>query len=188
MKTKGFTLIELMVVIGIIAILAAIAIPAYTNYTTRAKIVEALSLAHPIEEDIVEAWQEGGPNAIGTYAANLDPIQLTNPSPYILYIGIDQGNPGSSDTTNTPANGEIVITFSPNAGAAAGYSIVLTPLANVSGTVYSSLATSSSGNVIWVCSSANNQTALAMTYDSTTIPIGNLSNNMPTSMVPEYCQ
>ena len=41
---KGFTLIELMIVVAIVGILAAVAIPAYSDYTTRAKITEALSL------------------------------------------------------------------------------------------------------------------------------------------------
>ena len=42
---KGFTLIELMIVVAIVGILAAVAIPAYSDYTTRAKVTEGISLA-----------------------------------------------------------------------------------------------------------------------------------------------
>ncbi len=53
---KGFTLIELMIVVAIIGILAAIAIPAYQNYTVRAQVTEGLNLAAATETAIAESF------------------------------------------------------------------------------------------------------------------------------------
>src|SRR5690242_11930727 len=54
---KGFTLIELMIVVAIIGILAAIAIPAYQDYTVRSKITEGLNLASSAKVSVSEGFQ-----------------------------------------------------------------------------------------------------------------------------------
>lgn len=58
---KGFTLIELMIVVAIIGILAAVALPAYQDYTIRAKITEGLTLASQLKTAIAETHQARGP-------------------------------------------------------------------------------------------------------------------------------
>jgi type IV pilus assembly protein PilA len=65
---QGFTLIELMIVVAIIGILAAIAIPAYQDFTIRAKVTEGLLLAKPLKTAISEGYDSNG-LAIGVLAA-----------------------------------------------------------------------------------------------------------------------
>jgi len=60
MSQRGFTLIELMIVVAIIGILASIAIPAYQDYTIRAQVVEAFSLASELKGSIQEFRKDRG--------------------------------------------------------------------------------------------------------------------------------
>src|SRR5580700_10181899 len=69
---KGFTLIELMIVVAIIGILAAIAIPAYQDYTIRAKVTEGLNLADSAKTAVAESFQSGGVTGVTAAASSWD--------------------------------------------------------------------------------------------------------------------
>lgn len=70
---KGFTLIELMIVVAIIGILAAIAIPAYSDYTKRAKVTELVTAGSACKASVSEFFQ-----AEGVFPANIDEAGCSN--------------------------------------------------------------------------------------------------------------
>jgi type IV pilus assembly protein PilA len=71
-KQQGFTLIELMIVVAIIGILAAIAIPAYQDYTIRAQVSEGLNLSGAAKAAVTEFYQDQGVPPITNAEAGLD--------------------------------------------------------------------------------------------------------------------
>jgi len=72
-KQQGFTLIELMIVVAIIGILAAIAIPAYQDYTIRAQVSEGLSLSSGGKAAVAEFFQDSGVWPVNNLQAGLAP-------------------------------------------------------------------------------------------------------------------
>ena len=92
---KGFTLIELMIVVAIIGILAAIAIPAYQNYTIRAQVTEGLSLADGVKTAVQEYYANYGtmPQTIATTPTNGDVVMASTllSGKYVSAITLSNG-------------------------------------------------------------------------------------------------
>jgi type IV pilus assembly protein PilA len=159
---KGFTLIELMIVIAIIGILAAIAIPAYQNYTIRAQVSEGSSLIGGVETAFDENYANTG-TAAATNAA----------------IGIDSSIEGTyvSSVALTSA-GQITVSYGSNANSAVN-----------GGTVVWTAYKSPNGDITWICNdgtaaqnaiSKNNLTDLGTAASN-----GTITNN---SYLPTICQ
>lgn len=72
---KGFTLIELMIVVAIIGILAAVALPAYQDYTVRAKASEGLIAASSIKIGVTDLFANDGMAGVARYSAEIDADQ-----------------------------------------------------------------------------------------------------------------
>lgn len=90
MRQRGFTLIELMIVVAIIGILASIAIPAYQNYTIRAQVTEAFSLASELKGPIQEYRKERGVFPADNAAAGLPPPDKLIGN-YVTRVDVHQG-------------------------------------------------------------------------------------------------
>jgi type IV pilus assembly protein PilA len=87
---KGFTLIELMIVVAIIGILAAIAIPAYQDYTIRAQVTEGLNLASAVKAGVAEAFANNGEWPADIDAAGGDSAALPS-GKYVESVEVEDG-------------------------------------------------------------------------------------------------
>ena len=137
---KGFTLIELMIVVAIIGILAAIAIPAYQDYTVRAKVTEGLNLASSAKTTVSEGYQTNDIAGVTAAAAAWDANPPAVASKYVTSVVITPG-----------ATGVITVTYNPITPQIAGATLVLTP--SVGGVQLAAVAPGTTGNVDWACES-----------------------------------
>ncbi len=141
---KGFTLIELMIVVAIIGILAAIAIPAYQDYTVRSRVTEGLNLAGSAKTTVSESFQSGGLNGLSIAAGDWN--SNFTATKYVSSMIIDSTNGVISINYQNSSTGIPELSTS--------NLITLTP--NISGAILSS---TSVGNIDWACASVTNLNA-----------------------------
>lgn len=129
---KGFTLIELMIVVAIIGILAAIALPAYQDYTARSQVSEALTLASGGKVAVSEFWADRGYFPPHNESAGLA-ADTSISGNYVAQVGT-----GTSGDNTTP--GQITATMK-TSGVASG----------VQGFKLTLSAVTTAGSVEWRC-------------------------------------
>lgn len=159
---KGFTLIELMIVVAIIGILAAVALPAYQDYTTRSRVSEGLGLASAAKLSVAENAANGV-----VYSAGWTPPAA--PTDNVEDVLVDD------------ATGRITIDYTATIGAAGADVLILEPHVNGTALPDSSGGLGSytplPGAVQWAC--------LA---DTATSPTGGVVGTLPAQYAPANCR
>src|SRR5688572_26802697 len=131
---QGFTLIELMIVVAIIGILAAIAIPAYQDYTIRAQVSEGMSLAAAAKAAVAETYLNTGEAPTSRVEAGMSDGATDTNGKYVTSVDVN-------------ADGAIVIQYGNDANAAIdGETLQLIPWVTPD------------GSVAWQCGAANDFT------------------------------